>query len=323
MKTENKITCKHCGSLNVMKKGKRKLEGGKGERQIYSCKECLHRFSLETRKKRFDVWPIIDAVCAYHNGYSYNEVCEMIARKYKIKVGKSSVERWVKEYGLGYLDVRDMIISKHGSGIIVERMFNHSGLVYNFKFHKGKLKEYGKFEGLKGFISRVSTGKGVRDEVFNGAGESEGGNEMRCSQTRTDVHVGVSASENMKLNRVVGEMLKIVKNNRQRHMLVENLLLSCDRDTVAVEVPVWYWDKLKDVGVCGHIDVVQVRYGKVWIMDYKPAAEKEQYEKVVSQLYNYALALSFRTGVTLRDIMCAWFDSAKTYSFKPAEVVVR
>jgi len=40
-------------------------------------------------------------------------------------------------------------------------------------------------------------------------------------------------------------------------------------------VPVWYWDKDKNIGVCGHIDILQVKYGKAWILDYKPNAEQE------------------------------------------------
>ncbi len=329
---DEKISCRHCGSFDVVKKGVRKLASGK--RQIYLCKDCSHRFSNGLNKKRFNAWLIVDAVCSYNNGYSYEEVCELISRKYKINIGKSSIERWVKQYNLGYLDIRDKIVWKYGKKLIVERMFNHSGLVYNFKLHRGKLREYGKFIGLKNFISDVS--KGIDDRIFNGNGE-------RCSQSKGNIYVNtkktfrsflvpkkcfkhflcVNGSENQRLNKVIGEMLKIVKDNHSRHSLVENLMLCCDRDTLAVEVPVWYWDRKFNKGICGHIDVIQVKFGKIWILDYKPHAEKENFEKVVSQLYNYALAVYFRTGVLLTEIKCGWFDCVKTFSFNPLEVKVR
>jgi len=314
MKTNDKITCKHCGSYNVVKRGARKLV--KNKRQIYFCKDCFKRFSTGLNKKRFNAWLIINAVCSYNNGYSYEEVCELISRKYKIKIGKSSVERWVKQYNLGYLDIRDKIVWKYGKKLIVERMFRHSGLVYDFKFHRGKLREYGKFIGLKNFIFEIS--KGINDWIFNGEMEKE-----RCSQSKGDVSVNVESSGNFRLNNIVGEILKIVKDNHLRHSLVENLMLCCDRDTLAIEVPVWYWDRKFNKGICGHIDVLQVKFGKIWILDYKPVAEKENFEKVVSQLYNYALAINFRTGVSLENIKCGWFDCMKTYSFSPLEVKVR
>jgi hypothetical protein len=121
------------------------------------------------------------------------------------------------------------------------------------------------------------------------------------------------------MNNLVGSALKGCSNNKKRHSIIENFLLSCDRDTVAVEVPVWYWDK-KLGGVCGHIDILQVKNGRVWVMDFKPHASRENVDKVVSQLWLYARALSFRTGLGLDDFKCSWFDWNDEYVFSPSEV---
>jgi len=301
------MNCKHCGSSRVVRKGLRKLK--RGNKQVFSCKDCGKRFTLGLAKKKFNVNIILNAVNAYNQGYSYSEVCDLICRKHKVVITSSSVSR-VKEYSLGYLDIRERIAKKHGSSPIVKRMFKHSGLVYHFKFHKGKLSEFCKHKGLKDFVFRLS--KGIDDELFS--------NSNRCSQAKEDVSVNVKVFENTKLNKVIGDALKLVRSNKQRHSVVENLLLSCDRDTVAVEVPVWYWDKIKDVGVCGHIDILQVKYGKVWILDYKPNASAENVDKVVSQLYNYALGISFRANVKLKNIRCGWFDENKTYMFDADKV---
>lgn len=308
MKNKEKINCKYCGSGNVVKRGIRRLKTGK--KQLFLCKDCSHRFSLGLSKKRFDVKVILNAVCAYAQGYNYDETCELISRKNRVIVGKSSVERWVKEYELGYLAIRERMIKKYGSSLIIGRMFKHSGLVYNFKFHKGKLGDFGKFEGLKNFV--VSISRGIEDKMFTSTAN-------RCSQAKSDVSVNVKVFES-RLNKVIGNALKAVKNNKQRHSIVEDFMLNCDRDTVAVEVPVWYWDKKKNIGVCGHIDILQVKFGKVWILDYKPNASAENFDSVVSQLFNYALGLSFRSGVGLGNIKCAWFDEDKMRCFDADKV---
>ncbi len=304
------IKCKFCGSENVVKKGLRKLKNRK--KQVYSCKSCDKRFNLDFSKKKFNIKIILSAVSAYNQGYSLEEVCDLISRKHKVVVRKSSISNWCKEFSLGYLNIRDKIIGRYGDDLVVGRMFKHSGLLYNFKFHKGKLKEFGKFDGLKNFIFDLS--RGVDGKIFD--------SENRCSKLKSEVSVNVNVSENIRLNRVLGGALKVVKNNKSRHSVVEDFLLNCDRDTVAVEVPIWYWDKFSDRGICGHIDILQVKNGKIWVLDYKPNAALENVDKVVSQLYNYSLGLSFRSGVGLSDIKCGWFDENKIFSFDASKVRV-
>ncbi len=43
-------------------------------------------------------------------------------------------------------------------------------------------------------------------------------------------------------------------------------------------------------------------------------------ENVVSQLFHYARALSFRTGVGLDKFRCGWFDWNDYFEFNPLEV---
>jgi ATP-dependent exoDNAse (exonuclease V) beta subunit len=68
----------------------------------------------------------------------------------------------------------------------------------------------------------------------------------------------------------------------------------------------------------GHIDVLQVRNGRVHILDYKPGAV---HERPIAQLMVYALALSRRTGLRLYDFVCTWFDDQHYYEFYPLHVV--
>jgi hypothetical protein len=100
-------------------------------------------------------------------------------------------------------------------------------------------------------------------------------------------------------------------------------MLINDSSTVAVEVPVWLWEKNLDVGVAGHIDALQIRQGKIFILDFKPAAERENEQKVASQLFWYASGLSFRTSIPLAKFMCAWFDERVYCEFIPSQADIR
>jgi len=70
--------------------------------------------------------------------------------------------------------------------------------------------------------------------------------------------------------------------------------------------------------ITGHIDFVQIRNGRIHILDYKPNAMRE---RPIAQLMIYALALSRRTGLRLFDFTCAWFDEHHYFEFYPLHVV--
>ena len=97
-------------------------------------------------------------------------------------------------------------------------------------------------------------------------------------------------------------------------------MLINDTATVATEVPVYLYPNesprlnLKEP-LCGHIDVLQIRYDKVWILDYKPEAK---FNRVNSshQVFLYALCLSKRTGIPLDDIGYAYFDEKDYFEVK-------
>src|SRR6266542_4321371 len=88
-------------------------------------------------------------------------------------------------------------------------------------------------------------------------------------------------------------------------------MLVNDSATVAVEVPVYLHpheapDLALTGALTGHIDVLQVRGRRVWILDYKPDARKEKYAKY--QIYLYARVFSIRTNIPLRRFTMAYFD---------------
>lgn len=156
---------------------------------------------------------------------------------------------------------------------------------------------------------------------------------VRSSRMKLDFSVRVTRKTNYAC-RLAGLALAMTKNNRERHEVVQDFMLANDTATLACEVPVYLYsgevgrfrlfrDSDLDLreGVTGHIDLVQIRYGYVHVLDFKPEAAKEKH--AMAQLFLYALALSTRTGIWLRNFFCGWFDEEDYFEFRPADVVLK
>ena len=61
-------------------------------------------------------------------------------------------------------------------------------------------------------------------------------------------------------------------------------MLINDFSTIVTEVPVRFWEKNLDLGICGHIDLLQ-KNNRIYVMDFKPGAKREKDIKVASQLF--------------------------------------
>jgi hypothetical protein len=62
----------------------------------------------------------------------------------------------------------------------------------------------------------------------------------------------------------------------------------------------------------------QIRSRLIYILDYKPNAEKVN---AVNQLTIYALALASRTKLAVKDFECAWFDEKTYFEFYPLHAI--
>ncbi|MBL7100593.1 MAG: PD-(D/E)XK nuclease family protein [Nanoarchaeota archaeon] len=114
------------------------------------------------------------------------------------------------------------------------------------------------------------------------------------------------------------------------HSKVQMFMLENDNKTIAIEVPIWL--RCSEIGcfkelfkskepLTGHIDLLRIEDDKIWIWDYKPNAHREDY--AATQTYFYALMLSKRTGIPLKNFMCGYFDSNYTFTFKPKEEILK
>jgi ATP-dependent exoDNAse (exonuclease V) beta subunit len=111
--------------------------------------------------------------------------------------------------------------------------------------------------------------------------------------------------------------ITMAKSRAQRHEAVEEFFIANDSSTFAVEVPVYIFPEeapelnLKEP-LTGHIDILQYRNNKIYILDYKPDQDPAT---TAQQLYLYKLALSIRAGIPMSAIATAAFNEAGYVEF--------
>ena len=100
--------------------------------------------------------------------------------------------------------------------------------------------------------------------------------------------------------------LQITGDNKERHSIIENFMLINDTATIATEVPVFL--KENNQIITGHIDILQIRFNKLYILDYKP--EPLNKEQATNQLLLYRKALSNITKIPENYLRLAFFNES-------------
>ncbi len=311
------MKCLYCKSDYVIKNGKGKRK--KRSVQRYKCNACGKRFLQGgMEKKQYPSRVILQSIICYNQGKTLKETSKSVNRIFKVKTYPQLISNWISQYSddCSYGRIRE-----RGRDFLFRKNFDHKQ-VYQFSYHKLKVEKFinNYFLDIKKYLKTVD--KKCPHELFKREGN------MRASHIDLGEKVKVFRKNNYAC-RLANLALKANKDNRKRHQEVQEFMLSNDTSTLACEVPVWSFPeemrKLKTFShvkepVTGHIDVLQQRYGLLYVLDYKPVAEKE---KPISQLFFYAFALSVRTGIWLRNFKCAWFDEDNYYEFSPGEIVLQ
>jgi len=157
------------------------------------------------------------------------------------------------------------------------------------------------------------------DELFNN------GN-LRSSQLKFKVNVDLKGLPDHEVN-VLTKYGLLVNNERYKsnHSKVQVFMIEHDNKTIAAEIPIWANKNeinpshnlfVSDDVLTGHIDLLRIENGKIWVWDYKPNAQREEF--AATQVYFYALMLAKRTNIDLGNFMCGYFDSCNTYVFNPS-----
>ena len=337
MSYKNLEKCPYC-SGKIVKRGirKKKFE----EVQIYYCKHCDKRFTSQiTKHKTYPLKVIIDSLTFYNKLNSFEKISELIFEKYGIKITPQIVSRWIEEYKkyLPFLRMREFALKKYLKKDLIEESKLIHQQIYDFKFHRAKLDfilneefKHFKFKPLKEFLDLVSSE--CPHQLFRE--QQERASEKKEKFDLAQVKIVPKKSSASKFANFI---IQAVQNNKMRHETLEEFMFFNDSVTIAMEIPVLLDSEdinhykfelgfnipfsLKDGGyLTGHIDLIQVRNGSIYIMDFKPSAKKE---KPIEQLTLYALALSRLTGLRLYHFKCAWFDDKDYYEFFPLHVVYK
>src|SRR5690606_20927978 len=189
---------------------------------------------------------------------------------------------------------------------IQTRTFSHKQ-EYKFKFHRLKANIFCKrsFPQIRRYLWHIADH--CPHELFQRS------NGARCSDGDLPaLHLRLVRKDTNAVP-LANLALILAKTRRGRHEALQRFMIANDSATIAVEVPVYFFpEEAPDLNLTGpltgHIHVLQVRYGRVWILDYKPDARKEKRAKY--QLYLYARALSARTKIPLARFGLAYFDDA-------------
>lgn len=92
------MKCDNCGSIDVIKKGKRyNLSSTK---EVFKCKSCNSFFTPDNgfKKMRHDPNMIISSLRMYVKGFSLREIVKNLKEKYNVGVSPQTILDWTNKY---------------------------------------------------------------------------------------------------------------------------------------------------------------------------------------------------------------------------------
>jgi hypothetical protein len=198
--------------------------------------------------------------------------------------------------------------------------FDHKGGFYHYRVHYEKLDKLcaPELNNLKEFMISMFENC-PNDYFFSGPRSSS----LKFHLSNLDLK-NAASHELCLLTHHGLEVNK--KRYSTAHSKVQVFMLEHDTTSIACETPIWLlpeeletYEELfnSNEPLTGHIDLLRIEDNKIWILDYKPNAQKEKYAS--TQTYFYALMLSKRTNIPLEYFRCGYFDNLNCYLFDPNE----
>jgi len=301
--------CPNCSSSReLIKNGFRKTRYGKTQK--YHCKACDKYFS-DTSEPNTQYPPkvIFHTLEQYNRGHPVKKAKAMTGMKYKCSPPVSTIYSWIDKYEdtLTFLKLRQKFdLNPHK--LTTTQTYNHQQ-VYPFKYHDLKLHLSAKdLPQLRRYISWVE--RSLPNKIFKKG--------PRASSTKVDDPLQPKEKSTI-APELAEKALLTKKRSESRHEAVERFFLINDSKTVCTELPVFLKNEetdLKDFDtpLTGHIDIIQWRFGKLYIMDYKSNLTRP--EKHTSQLMWYKEALHNRTNIPKQNIVPVVFNEHGYYELE-------
>ena len=310
--------CPFCGSKAIRKgirKNKHRII------QKYFCKTCKRFFTdqpLLQSSKTYNLKTILNSISNYNLGKPLR----------KQSIPKSTIHNWIKNINLPMHRLRRQITKNP----IKKQRFIHHKQPFLYQYHKLKLQFAKKFPKLINYlrtlnkilpsfentdrISQISKLKEIPTTLARarrglppsgcrvGRRPSEANDVVGISEFKTNTNLIQKQNYTTKLANIA---LQITNNNKERHNIIENFMLINDTATIATEIPIY----LKEQNLTGHIDILQIRYHKIYILDYKP--EPFNKDQAITQLLLYRKALCNITKIPEYKLRLAFFNHKAYY----------
>src|SRR5579872_6776095 len=283
--------CPKCQCKRTVKKGKRRNR--MQTQQIYECSECLYHFTACTpgKNKTYPLKVILDAISTFNLGNSLTNTQRIMRRKAHIEIPARTLQDWLQTHRplCTYSCLRTAASRLYPPANIVRELELEHRQVYRFQLHRAKLDillqspDHSAFAPLRDYFQQIETN--FPHNLFTEA-------EHRSSKFPAKLRPRLERKENH-ATRMAELVLPTSLNNRKRHETLQRFMLVNDSVTVAVEIPIYlmatdlayYRHHGFNLGfeakvVTGHIDFLQIRNGRLHILDYKPEAMKETHAHV-------------------------------------------
>ncbi len=234
-------TCPYCESKNFVKRGVRRNKHQAV--QLYLCKnlpDCGRTFTAQDVKgKHFPLNVVIEAMSYYNLGFTFEESCAIIGKKFGVNPGPATLSAWVEEYkGLcRYERMRPYAVKIYKPKDTVEVVTMAHRQLYRFRYHRAKtalmLEEFGNrnLRRLKEYLDAVSSE--TPHQYF------QDGERMSEVRSKFDTADMIVKSKTNFANRLAAFVLQAVSENKARHEALQRFFLANDSVTVATEVPVY------------------------------------------------------------------------------------
>jgi transposase-like protein len=263
--------CPYCQSKNFVKRGLRQNQYQSV--QLYLCKneECGRTFTAQDVKgKHFPLNVVIEAMSYYNLGFSLEETCKIINKKFNTTLPNVPVQTlsgvepegpasepsisaagsfvaptpetlsgWINEYKelCRYERLRPYAIKMCKPKDTVEVVSMAHRQLYRFRYHRPKtslmLTEFKNrnLRRLQEYLNAVSSE--TPHQYFQ---EGERMSDVRSKFSTADMIV---KSKNNYANRLAKFVLQTVSENKARHEALQRFFIANDSCTVATEVPVY------------------------------------------------------------------------------------
>ena len=307
------MTLKKCPDCktekDVIKNGLR--ETTKGTIQRYYCKSCGTSFSdSKTPRTEYPENVILYTLQQYNRGYPVKLAKKRTGRKYQYSPPLSTIYTWIKRYRdkLTFLKLRKEY-NIDPDNLTTTHNFQHQQ-IYPFTYHHLKLNIHSKNRSeLRRYINWIE--RSLPRKMFLSG--------PRCSSLNVDYNLEAKEKDNL-----TTELTQLAFNSQPKnsdkspHETVEDFFLINDSTTVCTELPVFinpkeFEEENIDEPITGHIDLVQIRYDNLYILDYKPNLNRP--ERHASQLQLYKKAIQERTSIPKDKIYTAVFNKHNYYKF--------